>query len=183
MLVLMIIDEDSKLIERTYLEMNAELRRVAYSILHSHYDAEAAVQEAFANIMASIESFREVPDDKKQRYCYVVVKNVSLNILSKNKQNSLTVTMLDDTLPEPADTSAYVEIIAEEKEDMAALRRKLYEVDEAYRRPLILRFVHGFRYKQIADFLGISEALARKRVERAIKKLTDGARGESAVHV
>lgn len=173
MIILVITDWDNRLVERYYLEMNDQLMGVAYSILHNHFEAESAVQEAFTKIMMSIESFRNVPDDKKNGYCYMVVKNISINMYKKNKQNTLKVVLLDDVFVEPEDKSVNIEKLVELKEDTAELKRMINSLDESFRAPLILRFARGLSYKQISSILSINESLARKRVERAIAKLTE----------
>jgi RNA polymerase sigma-70 factor (ECF subfamily) len=183
MLVLMIIEEDSSLIERYYLEMNEELMGVAYSILRSHYEAEAAVQEAFTKIMSSIESFRKVPDEKKSGYCYIVVKNLSISIYKQKKRNSLNVVMLDNLFTEPAALTDGVEERIEAAGDIAELQRLINHLEESLRKPLILRYVQELSYNQIAHVLKISEPLARKRVERAISKLKEISQEESIIHV
>lgn len=182
MIVLIISDWDNRIIERYYLEMNDELMGVAYSILKSHFEAEAAVQEAFTKIMTSIESFRKVPDDKKNGYCYMVVKNISINMYKKSKQDNIKVILLDDTFVEPEDDTANVENLVEYKEDIYELKRMISSLDESFRTPLMLRFAQGFSYKQIAGILNISESLARKRVQRAITKLAEISKEATRIH-
>lgn len=182
MIVLIINDWDNHLIERYYLEMNDELMGVAYSILRSHFEAEAAVQEAFTRIMTSIESFRKVPDEKKNGYCYMVVKNISINMYNKSKQTIQNVILFEDTFVEVKDNGESIETYVEKQEDIAELNRLINDLDDSFRRPLMLRFANGFSCKQISDILGISESLARKRVERAIIKLTEISKKDGELH-
>lgn len=182
MIVLVISDWDNRLIERYYLEMNDELMGVAYSILKNHFEAEAAVQEAFTKIMTSIESFRKVPEGKKNGYCYMVVKNISINMYKKSRQKNLKVILLDDAFVEPEDKAANIENLVESKEDIAELKRLINSLDESFRTPLLLRFARGFSYKQIAGILSISESLARKRVERATTKLAEISKEAAQIH-
>ena len=173
MIVIIISDEDNRMIERFYLEMNNELMSVAYSILQSHFEAEAAVQEAFTKIMTSIESFHKVSADKRAGYCYMVVRNISINMYNKSKQTNLKVVFLDECYSEPELDKIGIEKRTEAKEDIEELYRMIKRLDESMRKPLLLRFVHGFTYKQISSALNIKESLARKRVERAIARLTE----------
>lgn len=182
MIVLIINDWDNHLIERYYLEMNDELMSVAYSILRSHFEAEAAVQEALTRIMTSIDSFRNVPEEKKNGYCYMVVKNISINMYNKGKHNSQNVILFEDTFVEPKDDGESIENFVETQEDIAELKRMINSLDDTFRKPLLLRFARGLSYKQISNILDISESLARKRVERAIIKLTEISRKASELH-
>jgi RNA polymerase sigma-70 factor (ECF subfamily) len=173
MLILIISDQDNRIIERYYLEMNSELMRVAYSILQSHFDAETAVQEAFLRIMSSIESFHKVPDNKKNGYCYMVVKNVSINMYKKSKQNNMRAVMLEDCFVEQEDQGTRVEEIVELEEELSEMKRRINLLDSSLKKPLVLRYAHGMDYRQIASIMNISEPTARKRVERAIRKLSE----------
>ncbi len=173
MIVIVISDEDNRMIEHFYLELNNELMGVAYSILQSHFEAEAAVQEAFTKIMSSIESFHKVSEEKRQGYCYMVVRNISINMYNKNKQTNLKVVFLDDCYNEPEYNNVSVEKRAEAQEEITELKRMVDLLDDTLRKPLLLRFFHGFTYRQIASALDIKESLARKRVERAVAKLTE----------
>jgi RNA polymerase sigma-70 factor (ECF subfamily) len=182
MLVLIISDVDNKTVERYYLEMNDDLIKVAYSILQDHFDAETAVQDAFVKIMDSIELFRKVPDKKKTGYCYMVVKNVSLNMYNKGKRSNMQIIMLEDSFFEPEDENADVESIIEAEEEVAMLKLLINRLDDSLKQALMLRYAHGLTYKQISNILHISEALARKRVERAIGKLSELSKEGGCIH-
>jgi len=54
-------------------------------------------------------------------------------------------------------------------EDTAAIREALLKVPQEQRTCLVLHFVEGFKYREIAETLGCSEEAVRKRVARGRK--------------
>ena len=55
---------------------------------------------------------------------------------------------------------------ARKVEEKTAVRRALLEVPSKQRECLVLHYVEGFKYREIAETLGISEDAVRKRVSR-----------------
>jgi len=53
--------------------------------------------------------------------------------------------------------------------ESAAIKEALYEIPEDQRTCVVLHFVEGFKYREIAETLGISEEAVRKRVARGRK--------------
>ena len=53
--------------------------------------------------------------------------------------------------------------------------RRVSQLPEAYREPLMLKAVHGMRSRQIAEILGIPEATVDTRVSRARRMLREAA--------
>ncbi|MEP3115924.1 RNA polymerase sigma factor [Nisaea sp.] len=69
-------------------------------------------------------------------------------------------------LPEPTP-----EDVAETGESMRSLQRGLDDLPERLRRPVILRFLEGRSYAEIAERLCITNCTARKRVQLARERL------------
>jgi len=53
--------------------------------------------------------------------------------------------------------------------ESAAIQEALYKIPEDQRTCVVLHFVEGFKYREIAETLGISEEAVRKRVTRGRK--------------
>lgn len=169
--LIMITDDENQLIERYYIGMNDELKGVAYKILNDYPRAEEAVQEAFAKLTEKIDLFQKVPDRKRGGYCFMVVRNISINMYNKeNKQ--LRAIVYNDAQMEPKHPEPSVPEIVESRENAEELKKIIRRLDDAYKFPLLLRYSDDLTYKEISDLLEISESLARKRVERALAKLS-----------
>ena len=69
------------------------------------------------------------------------------------------------------------------QEELALLKSKVETLESEYRNPLLMRFADNLRYKEIASLLDISDATARKRVERAIGQLVESYRKEGLLDV
>ncbi|WP_193172268.1 RNA polymerase sigma factor [Nisaea nitritireducens] len=72
------------------------------------------------------------------------------------------------SLPSPAPTP---EEVAETGESMRSLQRGLDDLPDVLRDPIILRFLEGRSYAEIADRLSITNCTARKRVQLARERL------------
>lgn len=169
-LIFIINTGDRVLVERYYKNLNSEMHYVAFCILKDDFEAETAVQEAFIRIMERMDNFRDVPEERKAGYCFVAVRNVSLDLYRKAKRVKAIVSPIGDG--EYTDESENIENMLIRQEDISLLRERMENLAPEYKRPLILRFAEDMRYKEIATLLGISEELARKRVQRAISQLS-----------
>lgn len=66
-----------------------------------------------------------------------------------------------------------------ERETASRLRRAVGRLPLRYRVPLVLRFVAGLSYREIAETLAISEGTVASRLSRALARLGDDYRPES----
>jgi RNA polymerase sigma-70 factor (ECF subfamily) len=179
--LIVIIDTDDRvMIERYYKELKTEMRYVAFCVLKDSSEADAAVQEAFTRIMYQIDSFKAMPDKQKAGYCFAAVRNISLNMNRKAKNMRIVLVPIDSDV---ADDNEALETTLIRQDELALLKDKVEELDAEYRIPLILRFADNLRYKEIAALLDISDATARKRVERAIDRITAAFRKEGLLDV
>jgi RNA polymerase sigma-70 factor (ECF subfamily) len=177
--LLLIIDTGDRVtVERYYKDLKSEMRYVAFCILKDSSEAETAVQEAFIRIMSHMDRFNQVPNEKKPGYCFAVVRNVSLNMSRKASNMQIILSQMDDYAVD-MDNNPDSALIREE--EFALLRNKLDELDPDYKIPLVLRFADTMRYRDIAVLLDISEATAKKRVERGIDRLVTAFRKEGAL--
>ncbi len=179
-LILIIDTDDRVMIERYYKELKTEMRYVAFCVLKDSSEADAAVQEAFARIMHQIDSFKSVPDKQKAGYCFAVVRNISFNMNRKAKKMRVLISPIDNDV---AAENENLETTLIRQDELGLLKDKVEQLEAEYRIPLILRFADNMRYKDIAALLDISDATARKRVERAIDRLAAAFRKEGLLGV
>lgn len=66
-----------------------------------------------------------------------------------------------------------------ELDERLAIEDALLKVPVAQRTPMVLHFVEGFRYREIAEVMGISTEAVRKRVARGSKLFRSEYRDES----
>ena len=155
-------------IEDCYELYEQKMFRVALSVLHDEKLAEDAVQDAFLQLIRHKVYFRKADSDDCKRYILAVIKNASINIYNKRKNENKVVSFTDNLETVCAD----MVVETDDKNDMGAectplmnsLPEKYYDVVEC----LVVR---DYSVQETANRLGITEANVRKRYERAKKMM------------
>lgn len=131
--------------------------RICYVYLQNIEDSEDAVVETFIKFLKAQKVLKTAEDQR--RYLTRIAVNVSKDMLRKKK----TVAIADLVVP--------IEDQRSFKND--AIWHQVNELENKYRDIILLRYLKDLSYKEIAKVLKITESLARKRHERAIKKLEE----------
>lgn len=170
-------DPDRELVERAQSELpygtaafNELVRRHSsrvygrsYGILRSSADAEEAVQDVF------LATFRNLPRFRFERPFVHWLNTVTLNacrmILRKRASEQRRRRAAEEQAP-PPERPAPPDV---------AMRKLVHEMldtlDPGTRMPLIMRFVEGYSYVEIAAQLDLTESAVKMRVSRGAKKL------------
>jgi len=160
-------EEDSALVNELFVSHNKKLFNIALSIVNNKDIAEDALQDGFIKIINNLQKIQKIPSHERVRFCVVIVKNASVSILRKN---SRLLYSEDLTYPQE-DTLTNIEDEYLEKEDIAAMLQYLGQLSPSDRQLILLRHGDGLPYKEIGNFFGISEELARKRAQRILSKM------------
>ena len=123
--------------------------------------AEDAVHESFLKIIENFPKISEISWEELGPYVVTIVKNVSLNMLKKQKRLVLT------------DDWAAFEGAEEPSDGFGRLVALIRAMPETYRAVLEMRFVLEMDYREIAKVLGISESAVANRVSRGRKLLME----------
>ena len=123
--------------------------------------AEDAVHESFLKIIENFPKISEISWEELGPYVVTIVKNVSLNMLKKQKRLVLT------------DDWAAFEGAEEPSDGFGRLVALIRAMPETYRAVLEMRFVLEMEYREIAKVLGISESAVANRVSRGRKLLME----------
>ena len=125
--------------------------------------AEDAVHESFLKIIENFSKISALSCEELTPYVVTIVKNVSLNMLKKQKRLVLT-----------DDWAAFEGAEAPSTEDgFSRLVGLIRAMPETYRAVLEMRFVLEMEYREIAKALGISESAVASRVNRGRKLLIE----------
>ena len=134
-----------------YEQYKVGLYRFALSILKDSHRAEDALQEAFVRLLQQ----NRLPDPERiQAWLYRVVRNICYDTLRQHKREAAEI---PNTAADMEGNWEFIELIS-------PLPPKEQEI-------LALRFIGGFSHKEIAKIMGITTHSAKKRYERAIRKL------------
>ena len=134
----------------------------AYKILHDEYLAEDAVHEAFLRLIRNRGKIADPQSPAVRRYAYKTVRSAALDLYRAQKKLRENCLILDEAVENTAAvedgmTNLPLSLLAELSPKYAAVMRCL--------------FLDGLSVRETAAVLKISEALVRKRCERARKLL------------
>jgi len=157
-------------IEKCYELYEQKMFRVALSVLHDEKLAEDAVQDAFLHLIRHKVFFGKADSDDCKRYIITVIKNASINIYNKRKNENQIVSYsdnLEELCGEQATEDDRNDIGAECTPLLNSLPSKYYKVVDCL-------VVHDYTVAETAEMLDITEANVRKRYERARKMMRQG---------
>jgi len=170
-------DPDRALVERARSELpygtsafNQLVRRHSdrvytrcYRILRSEADAEEAVQDVFLAVFRSLGRYRY--EKPFQHWLSVITLNTCRMILRKRAGEARRRAALQERMPAaPPQEQADVPL-------RALLLELLDDLDPGTRVPMLMKFVEGYTFGEIAADLGLSESAVKMRVSRGAKTL------------
>ena len=136
---------------RRVLACQNRLYRVAIAILRADADAQDAAQEAL------LRAWKHLPSLKDARY----FETWLLRILIRECQRALK---RRGKRPLPAE-SHWLENRAAPSDSGADLRDALNQLELKYRLPVVLHYIEGYSYAQVAELLRLSESAEVPQLE------------------
>jgi RNA polymerase sigma-70 factor (ECF subfamily) len=173
-------EQDRAFVEEVYAAYADKMYRIAYDVVGNHHDAQDCVQETIVKIIDRVDRFREAKDrDYLKKLIVIACRNVAINKYNENRKRareevSTTVYGEDDSysIMDIPDQSADVARIVLSDDNCRYLKELIDRLDHCYRDVLVLRGL-GLDHGEIADLMGISVELVRKRYQRARQKLLE----------
>ena len=136
--------------ERAVREYGNSLFRLCSVMTGNREDADDAVQECFLRYIEKAPDFNDAEHEKA--WLLKVSANICKDILRHRKHGSFV------SLDEIRNLGT--------SEDNAQILGLLVSLEEKYRIIIHLHYVEGYKLKEISAMLGISEASAKKRLQR-----------------
>lgn len=131
------------------------LYRTAYLLLGNPHDVQDALQETLLRYMEKAPAF--VSGDHEKAWLLRVTTNCCKDFLRFQKRHShLDLDELKEQLPAPKEQDLMLEI---------------YALPGKWKTALILYYFEGYSVREISAILGISQAAAKKRLQRAREAL------------
>lgn len=146
-------DEFNRLVERYYPAVKA----VAHAHLRRPEDVEDAVQDSFLKAFKSLATLRD--GSKFAGWLIVITRNTCLQLRKRAARR--------DTSELAAPVEGRVEPQVEQREIRDLLHRQIAALDDDTRELLYLFYFSRKPVREIAVMLGISNAAAKKRLQRA----------------
>lgn len=135
---------------RAVNEYGNSLYRLCSVMTGNREDADDAVQECFLRYVEKAPEFNDSEHEKA--WLIRVASNICRDILRKRKYQSFV------SLDEIRNLGVC--------EDNAQILETLVSLEEKYRIVIHLHYVEGYKAREIASMLGITEAAVKKRLQR-----------------
>jgi len=128
------------------------------------------VQETFMRFWDALIQGKEIKNDRA--FIFTIVKNLIIDYYRKKKSLSL-----DEMMEETEDSSFFLEDKNNANSELSSEARfvleKIEELDSPSREVVYLRFVEGFKPKEIAEILDVSPNVVSVRIVRALERLRE----------
>ena len=157
---------DSLAIECLVQTHQADVYRLALSILDDPDEADDATQEVFISALRSLDSFRG--DSSLKTWLLSITVNLCRSRYQRNKSRARLRQVLQSLF---RGDQAQPESEAIQHEADSELWRAVNTLDEKHRIPVILRYYHDLPVAEIAEMLGIPIGTVHSRLNHAREKL------------
>ena len=153
--------------EYLYEKYYKEMHRQATSILHDEKEAEDAVQNAFFRIWKSQDVLKDMNQNRTKWYVICAARNAAIDIYRKKKERMQKEEPFDEEFDE-----YYPYVYSEDDYKTGdGVYERISHFPDRERDVIMLKYVYGFRYKEMAKFLGITVEAVKKALVRARDRL------------
>lgn len=166
----LIEDENDKTkFEKIYDSYHRLMLWKASQILKDSMAVEDAVQNAFLKIIRHLDDIDIEKEDKTKSFVLIITERASLDLWRKaNRHKIVSLDELEDwQIPWDNRMDAELSDLEEENRIIELIK----SMPSLYREIFLLKYSNGYENHQIAEMLGISEPLVRKRISRGKEKL------------
>ncbi len=145
----------------------------ALGILKSKEDAEDALHDAFCRMIKVLPAPEDAESDEVRSYLYMTVRSVCFDALRRRRTVKQKVVENFDDIESVSSCDEGVDEKVLNRVMYERIVEKLREMPVEVTDPFVLHYMNGQSFAQIAELLGISEAVARKRSSRVKRFLAE----------
>ncbi|MBQ8497465.1 MAG: RNA polymerase sigma factor [Clostridia bacterium] len=163
----MVLGEESsrEKCKRLYMQYHRDIFEKAFSLLHDHYDAEDAAQEAWTAIFKNIHMLSEDDPHTLKATLLTVVKYKAIDLFRKRcKTSEMHEPIETADWDHPVSDSVFSEIC--ENESVEVLFSCMKEMDEKYTDVLRLYYLQGHTTREIAKLFSLNVKTVETRLAR-----------------
>lgn len=158
---------ETALFEVLMRRYNERLYRAARAILRDENEAEDVMQQAYVNAYTHLRQF-----DGRSKFSTWLTRIAVHEALARARRRGRYLTMdLEDAsaieFPQAHDGTPDPERLAIARELGAVLESAIERLPDGAREVFVLRQIEGMRTDEVADALGVSEAVVKTRLSRA----------------
>ena len=167
-------DVQRSIVQEVYDLYYKQMYATADRILHDYHNTLDAVQDAFCNILTTVDMFENPNTPKVAALTCIYTRNAALNIYNQNKRFAKRVVLYEDLEQSifdfPDKQSDLLSILLCE-ERAKLVHDAIFELDEMYRDVIQLKYFYHMRNIDIAKVLHIDANKVNGRLYRAVRKL------------
>ena len=146
--------------ERDLVAVQDELLRYAYKLTMDHEEANDLLQETSLKALDNREKY--TPDTNFKGWVYTIMRNIFINNYRKTVRDQTFVDHTDNLFHLSSPQEAGFES-TESAYDTKEIRRAVNALPKEYRVPFAMH-VSGFKYREIADRLGLPLGTVKSRI-------------------
>lgn len=139
----------------------------AQNVLKDEHLAEDAVHNTFLKMLSIIDSIRTENDSELKGFIVLLTKNKAIDLIRSRKTHR-EIAEDEDTILLNAASAPSAEQVVLDMDGLNGLVECIQGLKDIYRIPLTLR-AHGYKVKEIADILDLSEESVKQRLFRGRK--------------
>ena len=140
------------------------------------HDVEDAVHNAMLKIIDRLDMIDVENADRAKYLCGIIARNTAKDHLKRKDNQTIR---LDETFNDMPDGEPEPYEIVIRRDVHGIMLRAIRSLDERYRDVCILRYVHGYKEREISELLGLPQGTVSTRISRAKQILREELRKES----
>jgi RNA polymerase sigma-70 factor (ECF subfamily) len=153
------------LVTQAFAEWHLDVYRYVLSLGVDPAGAQEVAQEAFLRLFVALDKGDAI--DNRKAWLFRVAHNFAHNLRTRESRTGPWTDKLDEMLVDSKDNPEQAVL---EREKLARLHREVGRLSEQQRNCLRLRS-QGFRYREIAEIIGVRTSTVSEFLKRAIERL------------
>ncbi len=151
---------DTAKFRRELLEVQSELQRFAYKLTADRDEANDLLQETSLKALGNMEKY--TPGTNFKGWVYTIMRNIFINNYRKEVRDQIFVDQTDNLfhINCPREVDNY---ITDNGYDTKEIYRVVYGLPRDYRIPFLMH-ISGFKYREIAERLGLPLGTVKSRI-------------------
>ena len=151
---------DTAKFRRELLEVQSELQRFAYKLTADREEANDLLQETSLKALGNMDKY--TPGTNFKGWVYTIMRNIFINNYRKEVRDQIFVDQTDNLfhINCPREIDNY---ITDNGYDTKEIYRVVYSLPRDYRIPFLMH-ISGFKYREIADRLGLPLGTVKSRI-------------------
>ena len=149
---------------------------IAYGIVRDGHTAEDVAQDAFFKVQRGIGGLRD--PDRFRSWLSGIARTTAIDWVRRARRGPGSLSALADTAGELPDTRSETAVaVLEGAERRARVRQELENLPDRYREVVMLKYLEGLSYKEIAEVTDLTTSAIESKLHRAREELRKRLKG------